>query len=196
MSNALLGNTVSSTDATGAAMTYTVTATGSGVAVTGVTPINVRIVGASLSTPIDLTVSGANNDPQSSLFVKLQAQIAANSTLVAAGFTTDSASIVKNTKGEAFRVEVTGDANGTMGFGAFLTGAANGDYSTYTAAAALGTDTTAGNLDFNFSFAGAAANMVRVAALATDTQTTIVSKLNAALAADTNLNKTDIMAGL
>jgi len=194
MSNALLGNTVSSTNAQGNAMTYTVTATSSGVAVTGTPTINVRIVGASLSSPVDLTVSGAANDTQGSLFVKLQAALSANSTLVAAGFTTDSASIVKNTKGEAFRVEVTGDANGTMGFGAFLTGAANGDYSTYTAASTIGTDTTAGNLDFNFSFAGAGANRVRVAVLATDTATTVATNLNAALAADSTLDNTDIQA--
>lgn len=194
MSNALLGNTVSSTDATGNAMSYTVTATGSGVAVTGAPSINVRIVGASLSSPVDLTVTGANNDTQASLFVKLRTAIAANSTLVAAGFSSDGASVVSNSKGESFRVEVTGDVNGTMGFGAFLTGAANGDYSTYTAAAAPGTDTTAGNLDFNFSFAGAASIRARVVVLATDTATTAANNLNAAIAADATLSKTDLIA--
>ena len=194
MSNALMGNF--NTGAIGASMVYTTTANTSGR--TGLTAtINVRISGASLASPIDLSVASTAGDSQTALFTALQTAMNANSTLVGAGFSvTPGTFVINNNRGEAFRVEVTNDLNGAMGMGAFLKGGAGAtsmEYSDVTAAGTYAGNSTTGTAYLNFSFNGGQSITISAAVdAASDTAAGMALKFNAAIAADATLSKTDI----
>jgi flagellin len=196
MSNALMGNLAVAANPTGASLAYTLTANNpSGIAAVAGT-VNVRIIGSSLSTPIDLAVVAAGGETQSQMFAKLQTALNGNSTLVGAGFTVDTANFrVLNSRGEAFRVEVTND-NGSLGMGAFLLGGLGNaavEYSDITAAGTFSGNSATATVNLNFSFNGGQSITISAGQVqGTDTAQNMTDKFNALIAANATLNKTDI----
>ncbi|HLK49817.1 MAG TPA: flagellin [Bryobacteraceae bacterium] len=196
MSNALMGNLAVAANPTGASMSYTITANNPSGIVAATATVNVRIIGSSLSSPIDLSVSGVAGDTQAQMFAKLQTALNANSILVGSGFTVDTANFrIVNGRGEAFRVEVTND-NGSMGMGAFLKGGLGGtamEYSDITAAGTFAGNSSTATVNLNFSFNGGQSVTISAGQVqGTDTAQTMTDKFNALIAANATLNQTDI----
>ncbi len=134
MANALLGNFQSSTSSTGTAIAATVSgaATTAGTAFTpsGAGAV-VRISGASMSAPVNLTLG--SDATVGAVVTDLQTQIAANSALTSAGISvalTGGKVTFTSSSGEQIGVQVSGDTTNALGYGTFQT-------TTVSAAAAL-----------------------------------------------------------
>ncbi len=155
MANAFLGN-LSGT--TGTAMSSSVqggSTTGGVFTPTGVT---VRISGAGMSSPVDLTFDAGSNTTALAL-TDLAAKVAASSALAGAGITASGAAgdplTFTSARGEKFSVEVTGDADNMLGFGSYVAGASGAvDYTSLQAAAGYDNTTAFGAATIGFSLNG------------------------------------------
>ena len=163
MANALMGNFVDDDHATGTDITTKVTGGNTAVTATAFTPTNVtvRITGAGLTGPVDLTFDAASNTVDKAI-TDLTAKVANNADLQAAGITvsgtTGNPLVFSNSRGEKFSVEVTGDTKNVLGMGSFVAGAAGAvDYTTITGASYDNT-TASGTAHLEFSINGAASN--------------------------------------
>src|ERR1017187_238613 len=118
MANALMGNFSSGT--TGHAITETLTGAATALSATSFTPatqnVTVRIQGAGLSSPVDLTLN-SNSDPTvGQAVIDLGNQVAANTALKAAGISVSGGSagsplVFTSASGESINVMEIGRAN-------------------------------------------------------------------------------------
>lgn len=153
MANALMGNYTSSSNPTGKSMNVTVTSGASAAAGTATwdasTTIRVRFQGAGMSSPVDLTLDAitGSSTTVATVIADLADKVASDATLAAAGIsmtgaTAGAALVFTNSKGEKFDVQVQGDVDNNLGFGAFVASGANYfEYSSITGSGALFTDT-------------------------------------------------------
>ncbi len=166
VSNALMGNFANaSVNATAAAMGSTFTGNATQTAATKLanpTNVSFQIQGAGLATPVTITLKSASTTVGLAV-TDLQNQVAADSTLAAAGVTVTQASpqaalVFHSARGEQMQVNVTGDTANVLGMGSFVTGQ-NGavDY-TELDAAAFSTSQNYGSATLQFSINGQASN--------------------------------------
>jgi flagellin len=127
--------------------------------------ITVRLTGADLSSPVDLSLSVTSTTTVAQAVASLQTAVSGNGSLQTAGITLTSATAGNNlvftsNKGEKFNVAVTGDVLNNLGFGSFVNGAAGAaDYSTIQGLTYNNTTSAAGtNAALEFSINGAASN--------------------------------------
>ncbi len=168
MANALVGNFSSGT--TGAAIKSTVTGgtTGGATDVFSPTGKTVRIQGAGLSGPVDLTFS-ASTANVSDAITDLVNKVSSNNDLKAAGISLSgsagSALVFTSARGESFTVMSTGDTTNQLGLGSFVTNSSAGNAVDYKSITGASYDYgTAGNdqATLQFSVNGAAATAVNV----------------------------------
>ena len=205
MANALMGNYTSASDPTGKSMDTTYTAAGAlTVANTfaGNADIVFRFQGAGMTSPVDITVAVTGATTVSSALTDLSTQIAANSTLQAAGISiTDMAngSNLKftSTRGEKFDVMVTNDTANEFGMGSFLAGGAGGSDTEYTTITAAFNDGATGNANFEFSFNGGASSGNKITFAHTNGSTTaddLVAYLNQQFNLDAEMKAAGLQA--
>jgi len=201
LSNALMGNYTSSSDATGKSLgvTYTAGANSSAGASTwdANTTIRVRFQGGGLDSPVDLTLGAitGTSTAVSTVISDLSSQVAANSTLAEAGITMTGVTAggklgFTSSNGESFDVMVEGDIDNNLGFGSV---AASGtdyfEYTSITGAAGTFADTTTQELTFVVGDQTAAITVT----VDTDLATTLDS-INADLLASSVLRNAGIYA--
>ncbi|MGA3042646.1 MAG: hypothetical protein ABSF54_17865, partial [Bryobacteraceae bacterium] len=189
MSNALMGNlsTNPSTAAQGLAVATTVTgAATAGVGAFSPTGVTVQISGASLASPVNITLTG--DTTMTTALAGLKSQVAANAALQAAGITVTTATpgsalVFTSATGESFSVQATGDTANALGLGSLdnsSTGASAAFYSTITGGnyssmntgnglATLGFSLNGGSTDGGLTPAQIAANTAESAAIITGT---------------------------
>ncbi|MDX2151224.1 MAG: flagellin [Bryobacteraceae bacterium] len=200
MANALLGNFKTGAEGADIASTTTGGVVGAN-AFTGATTIKYRVEGGGMTSPYEFTFSSVA-ETQAAYGARLQAAVAADSTLKAAGITvtdvdpTASGGIqFSSAKGEDLRITVTGDTANRLGFGGFmLDGSNNLEYNTVSLPAEGAAP--AGNTRFTFSFNGGAGIDVDVAFGATNngTDAEIAAAVNAAIATKAGLEGSDLQA--
>ena len=189
MSNALMGNL--STNPTTAAQGLAVATTVTGAATAGMgafnpTGVTVQISGASLASPVKLTLTG--DTTMTEALNGLKSQVAGNAALQAAGITVTTATpgsalVFTSATGETFSVQATGDTANALGLGSLdnsSTGASAAFYSTITGGnyssmntgnglATLGFSLNGGSTDGGLTPAQIAANTAESAAIITGT---------------------------
>jgi flagellin len=147
MANALLGNFGAGADGTAVGSTVTGGATTAGAFTpTGVT---VRITGASLASPVDITFDSSSTTLAAAV-TDLVNKVGADTNLRAAGITV----------AQSFNVEVTGDTSNVLGLGSFVAGTVAGnkvDYTTLTGGA-YNNAVSSGVAHMEFSINGGASN--------------------------------------
>jgi flagellin len=201
MANALLGNR---TGATGDAIANTVAgANGAGGTFGASTSITVRFEGGGLASPVELTLD-TSSTAADDVAVALQAAIAADSSLQAAGITQTSTTAAsgldfQSARGEKFMVSVSGDTNNRLGLGGFFLGGVGNDEFEYNTIS-LGTETEANatNTRFTFSLNGADGIDVNVAWTTANIASDALMQgaINDAIAAQTSLNGSGITASV
>jgi len=128
MANALLGHFTGAGSTHGAAMSVTVTGGTIAAGTAAFSPNNktVRISGAGLSSPVDLTFS-SNDTLVSDAVTDLVNKVAANDQLKSAGISLTGAPggnlVFTSSRGESFSVMATGDSTNQLGLGSFVTNA-------------------------------------------------------------------------
>ncbi|MBI2688807.1 MAG: hypothetical protein HYX27_21095 [Acidobacteria bacterium] len=204
LANALLGNVISSSNPTGRALVNTVTggsntaaaATTFGASGAGV--VQVRLQGAGLATPVDISVNVAAATTVDQALASLATAISGNGNLQAAGITLTAATpgaplVFTSARGERFEVASSGDLNNILGLGSFRgSGGAAGtfDYSTVTGS---GGSFAASAETLEFSIGGGPTVSVSVTpAAATIADATIA--LNAQFAANATLAAAGLVA--
>ena len=165
MSNALMGNFADASTATGKSISTTLT--GGTYDATGADPfdpsdVTVRISGAGLSSPVDVTLSSAAATVTDAL-TELVHSVNNDANLQAAGISvaqdTDTGKLVfTGARGESFSVEATGDTQNQLGLGSFVAGLNNAvDYTTIAGTGYSNTSTAIhGTADLAISLNGAA----------------------------------------
>jgi flagellin len=204
LSNALLGNVTSSSDPTGKSLTNTVTggvataADATTFGATGAGTVKVRIQGASLADPVDISLTVASGTTVAQAITDLSSQISTNSALQAAGITLNSHSsgtalVFSSSRGEQFEVLASGDLNNQLGLGSYRSsGGASGTFDYTTITAASGTHAASAET-LEFSIAGGA----KVSLTVTPTAATIAgatTALNAAIAGNSALSAAGLVA--
>ncbi len=208
VANAFLGNTQtvggSVLVATGAAAN-SATTSNAYAAPTATESVKVRILGAGLNGAAanDLTIGLATTDTTAAQAVaKINAQIAANSTVAATGVkavVTGAGSdhiTFEGPGGSSFQVLTAGDTNNVLGYGSAASAAGIGstagtfDYNTVTAAA---TTLAAGSTHVSVSL-GSGANIDLGAVASSATVATSVTNLNAAIQASSTLRAAGLVA--
>ncbi|MBL8178527.1 MAG: hypothetical protein JNK48_27895 [Bryobacterales bacterium] len=202
LSNALLGNYQSG--ASGKALNtafvgrgaVTGTSTGSGSA-----NVIVRVQGASLASPVDITLGitqGTTTAAQLAAALKLA--VDGNSDLNAAGITLDTpvsgeTLVFRGTHGERFEVLAAGDNDNLLGLGTFRLASDTATAFEYTSVTggAVSLSTTSAQT-FEFSIGGGAVQQVVVSGLTAGTATAAVSAINAGINANSTLQAAGIVA--
>jgi flagellin len=129
MANALMGNLTGIPPTVGAALAATVQGVSTAAAGNAFVPTNVtvRITGASLAAPVDITLNSASTTTALAI-TDLETQINGNAQLQAAGVSVSGDPtgplIFTNARGETFSVQATGDTADALGLGSFVAGAA------------------------------------------------------------------------
>ena len=202
LANALLGNF--SSGATGESLNVTRTGAASGGNATAGT-IKVRIDGGGLTAQQTLTVTAAGGENQTALTALLNTQLAANTSLVSAGYSVSSDGTnltFTNDEGERFDVIVAGDVGNTFGFGTGELGggvhatATDVTYSTITGSAAFD-NTVAGTATLSIYVEGSESASSETLAIVIATDTTdveLVDQVNSLIQANSLLSTTDIRA--
>ena len=199
--NALLGNVTSASDPTGLTLANTVTGAGntlasaSTVAAGGTGTITVRVQGANLTSPVDLSLSvttGTTTGAQ--LIASLTSAVAGNASLQAAGIslgtaTAGSALVFNNSRGERFEVLASGDLTNALGLGSYRGSTGAGGTFDYASVAGT-TAVSVGAQTLEFSIGGGA--KVAINATATAVGQTSADALNTQFAT----NSTLLAAGL
>lgn len=162
MANALLGNVTSSSDPTGKTLANTVTggsATSAGGAAVAA-GMKVRFQGASLGSPVEITLSSTT---VSTALMELTSAVANHAALQAAGInvttaTAGSALVFTSNRGERFEVQAAGDVDNALGLGAYRLGASNAF--DYTSRTGFGGTFAAGSQTVQISVGGGAAQSI------------------------------------
>ncbi|MBN9656691.1 MAG: hypothetical protein J0H49_00855 [Acidobacteria bacterium] len=166
--NALMGNfsTAGGDPATrGASLTTSVQGANTQAGTLGAGNVTVRITGAGLSSPVDVTVAGGL--AMSAAVTSLTSQVGANQALVDAGITVSGGALgtpltFTSSHGDKFSVQASGDTGNLLGLGAFNSGAAGAvDYNTITGSN-YAASTTSGTSTLEISLAGGAARQITV----------------------------------
>jgi|HigsolmetaAR202D_1030399.scaffolds.fasta_scaffold00544_13 Flagellin and related hook-associated proteins len=197
VSNAILGNFADGatgkdleTILVGGSAVSNATTTGSGAA-----NIIVRIQGAGLSAPVDLTIGITRGTTTGAdIYNELKALVDANETLKAAGITLDTptngqALVFRSSRGGRLDVQAAGDTDNLLGLGTFKLSsptATSFDYTSITGSVA--TVTTSSTQTFEFSLSGGAKTSITVTNLVSATATALRDAFNAAFAANSELN--------
>jgi flagellin len=194
--NALMGNF--SAGATGVDLSQSVsgtavTAAGTFAAAAG--NITVRFQGSGLASPVDITlnITGGSTTVAAAI-ADLEAQVAGNAALQAAGITTGASFSVGNTlsfvsnRGEQFSVSTVGDITNQLRLGSWQRSGSSFDYTTITGSAAP----SAGAATLEVSVGGGAKFSLSVTSSAT--LATAVTNLNAAFAANASANAAGLVA--
>ena len=150
MANAFLGNFSDAATAQGTSAAVTATAAGAFTAPAAAeTGVQIRITGAGLNggDANDLSVNIGTADTAVTMVAKINAAIAANTTVAATGITAvnDGGTIqfVGGQPGQTFQVQTAGDTANALGFGSFASSTANAgtagtfDYTSVTAGEAF-----------------------------------------------------------
>jgi flagellin len=195
MANALMGN-LSGT--TGAAITTSVTGGNTAAALAVFNPAlnqTVRIQGAGLSGPVDLTFN-AGDTTVAGAVTDLVNKVSSNTALKAAGISLSGSAgsplVFTSARGESFSVMATGDTTNQLGLGSFVTnGSASNavDYKSITGAVSSYVTSANDQATLQFSINGAAATAVSVDltagdAVAASTKTSVIN--NPAIATGVN----------
>ena len=205
MANALLGNYVSASDGTGKTLdvTFTGAAASSAAAATFASgnDVKIRIEGGGLTDAIDLTLDVSALETVGSVLGELSTAFSSNTALTAAGFTLSatagSALVFTNTRGEEFRVLVSGDEQNRLGMGTYLRGGSAGTDAAYTeiTGGANAGVTFGGSVQIAVAGQGGVAPItLTVAALAGGTDTTAMNELNAQIAQSATLSAAGLEA--
>lgn len=198
-SNALLGNITAPGSTTGASLQTTFAAAGNlntATKATQAATIKLRVQGADLQAPEDITLSVAKGDTVASVLANLATAVSGNTNLSGAGISISAQANgaplqFQNTKGENFTVTAGGDAENLLGLGSARLGAANAlDYAT-TTGTAYDPTVSGGTANFEISLNGAAAstNAVAVNLSGGDATAGLVTGANGAATVDTSVNK-------
>ena len=202
IANALLGNY--DTGAVGASLSVNVvsgTATGdAGAAAT----LSVVVQGGGLIGNQTVSITVSNGDTQAEIFSALETAFAANTTLVAGGFTlaTDTGAdtvTFSNNLGEKFRVFVAGDTENLLGFGIGELGGGGGTDALYSTITDGGTLAVGNNGSAVFSVlidgSGSAETFTVTVTTANNTDAAdIVEQINAQIAANAVLSGAGLIA--
>jgi flagellin len=204
LSNALIGNVTSTSNPTGLTLANTVTG-GSATAATstafgagGAGTVTIRVQGAGLTSPVDIALTVSAGTTIDDALTDLSNQVAANSSLQAAGIsvttaTAGSALVLTGSTGERFELLASGDIGNRFGLGSFRSsGGASGtfDYSTVTGSGGV---FTAAAETLEFSIGGGATTSVAI----TPAGATIgdaTNALNAAIASTASLAAAGLVA--
>ena len=201
VSNALLGNVTSVTNPTGT--TLDIAVTGAAAAASAVSTftnagnILLRFEGGGLASPTTLTLTVAAAETVGSIIAELNTVFAANTTLSSGGFAlttavAGSAIVVTNNQGQEFTISVSGDEEGHLGLGSYLTGDNTATVDTqYTGAATTGAITESAVFSI---LIGGSLETITLADAAAATRATRVDELNAAIAANTTLASAGLLA--
>ncbi len=157
MANALMGNTVSSSNPNGAAIASTVTG-GAATAATGTlgTATTLQFSGGGLSSPVSISLAAGSS------LSAIQSQINDNTALQSAGISLTTATAGQalqftDAQGQQFSVQAAGDTANFLGLGSFQAGNSGAvQYSTITAGTAYDSATAAGTANLEFSLNGSA----------------------------------------
>jgi flagellin len=150
MANALMGNFANASTALGNSISTTLTggaiATSSAPNSFSPSGVTVRISGAGMAAPVDIT--GLTSTTVDTATTELVNAINTNSDLQAAGISVENNGnhlVFTSARGESIGVEATGDTNGSLGLGSFLHGNTGNavDYSAYTTSVAYDNTSTA-----------------------------------------------------
>ncbi len=160
MANAFLGNATASTGL-GSALSATLTGNAYNAGnFAAADSLTVRIEGAGLTAPVDLSVTATAGSAAATTAASIQTAVAANSTLAAAGITVSNTAghlDFTSAQGGSLKVTISGDVDNKLGYGSFL----GPEATSFTAANAM-TDPTTGNVLLDFSFAGGTASILTV----------------------------------
>ena len=200
VSNALLGNVTSVTNPTGTTLDHTVTGAAAAAAAattfTNAGTILIRFEGGGLASPTTLTLTVSGAETVGSIIAELNTEFAANTTLSSGGFslsaTAGSAIVATNNQGQEFTISVSGDEEGHLGLGSYLTGDNTATVDTQYTGAATGAAITFAST-FNILIGGSV-EAIAVAGDASGTRATRVDALNAAIAANTTLASAGLVA--
>ena len=200
--NALIGSYATAAEGTDIGRTTTYGAgAGSAGSFTGGEVLKFRVSGGSLGTPYDFSFTASAGTATANAAL-LQAQIASDATLKAAGITMTGADptsglAFKNAGGEDVKFQVSGDTADRLGMGAFVKdGSGNAEYNSisFTSATAVATDVS----KFSFQLADGSVKNVSVTwnadNLASDA--TMQDALNAAINADSSLKALGMTAAV
>jgi len=203
MANALLGDFKSGAAPEGDDVGVTVTGNaGANGTLAAAQVLNLRVEGGGLAGPEDIQYTVlAGGETAAAVAAKLQGLVAADSNLQSAGITmtgTNAATglVFSSSTGEQFQVSLTGDLANNLGMGSYLMGGGGGtspEYSSLLAANTVNVTNTA-TVSLAFSFAGGASTKINITVATTDNTASLATKINAAIAADSTLSKTDLIA--
>lgn len=205
LANALLGNYTSSSDATGKTLNITFTgaaaAAAAGATFDNGKDLTFRIEGGGLTDAVDLNIDVSAGETVGSVLGELSTAFSASTALSAAGFTLSatagSALVFTNTRGERFRVLVSGDEQNNLGLGTYLRGGSGGTdplYTEITGGANAGV-TYGGSVNIAVAGQGGISPVtLTVAANAAGTDTTAMNELNAGIAASATLSAAGLEA--
>jgi len=201
LSNALLGNYTSSSDATGKSLS--ITAGGSTLASAATATftaagddVTFRIQGGGLADAIEVTLTIAAGETLGLALSDLATAVAANTTLTAAGFSVSAVAgatvTFSNSRGERFQVLTAGDQQNLFGLGTYLRNASGSVlYTSITGAANAGV-TFGGSLFISLN--GSVAETITVAASTTLTDQLAADAINSAIAANATLSAAGLEA--
>ena len=205
MANALLGDFLGGTGPEGDNVGVTMTGNaGANGTIAAATVLNLRVEGGGLAGPEDIQYTVlAGGETSAAVAAKLQGLVAADANLQKAGITMTgvnaaSGLVFSSSLGQGFQVSLTGDTANNLGMGAYLMGGAGGtspEYSTLLAGSAVNV-TNAATVSLSFSFAGGTATKIGISVATTDNTASLRDKINAAIAADATLSKTDLVASV
>lgn len=164
--------------------------------------IKLRVQGGGLNGPVDIELNAttAGTTTVDNVLTDLASRVANNSSLQAAGITLSTSNagnnlVFQNSSGETFQVQVTGDTQNKLGFGAFQSDASNNfDYSTitagtnYTGAFEQTNTTRTGTLELSLNGGASSGNAINITALSDRGQVSGTALGIGAIALGANVN--------
>ncbi|MCX6604877.1 MAG: flagellin [Acidobacteria bacterium] len=207
LSNALLGNVTSGSNPTGVSLTNTVTggsataAAASTFGATGAGTVKVRLQGANLTSPVDLSLTVAAGTTIEQALTSLTSAVSSNAALQAAGIsvstaTAGSALVFSNARGEKFEVSSSGDVGNVLGLGSFQSSAGtSGNFDYKTIVGNTSGTFAAGSETLEFSVGGGQTRSLAVTVTAA-TAAGAAEALNAKIASDSVLSAAGLVASV
>lgn len=203
-SNALLGNTTSSTNPVGKSLTNTVTggaataASATTFGASGAGTVTFHLTGSSLAAPVDVSLAVTSGETIDTALSALSTAVANNSSLKAAGIslttaTAGSALVFSDAQGQQLNVASSGDLNNLFGLGSFQGSTGAGGTFNYSAVTGSGATFAASAETLQFSLEGGAAISITATPTAA-TEAGALQALNAAFAANSTLSAAGFVA--
>jgi flagellin len=203
-SNALLGNTTSSSNPVGKSLTNTVTggaataASATTFGASGAGTVTFHLTGSSLAAPVDVSLAVTSGETIDTALSALSTAVANNSSLKAAGIslttaTAGSALVFSDAQGQQLNVASSGDLNNLFGLGSFQGSAGAGGTFNYSAVTGSGGTFAASAETLQFSLEGGSAISISATPTAA-TEAGALQALNAAFAANSTLSAAGFVA--